>query len=197
MGTDIHLFAEKVMDSTWVPLQRFNWYTDDAGEWYSIPDEDELYIDRDYHLFAFLAGVRDDEQTQKFPLKGIPEDANEEIRKAFKLWSHGAHSASFLTLTELKSIDWDNDTISYTGMMAHAEALKLTESLLTESPRWDLLDDLAEWMGPRMKNPTEFTIDVPIQVLFRSFYEKVVMGLDDLKGDLSDDQIRIVFWFDN
>ena len=197
MGTDIHLFAEKKVINIWEPLQRLHWYIEEAVEWYSIPDEDELYIDRDYHLFGFLAGVRDYGNNQRFPMKGIPHDVSREILKAFNIWGLDAHSASFLTLSELKSIDWDNDIISYSGIMAQKELLKLTESLQTESPRWELLNDLADWMGPRMKSPTEFTIEVPIRVLFRSFYEKVVMGLDQLKGNLSDDQIRIVFWFDN
>lgn len=83
MGCDIHLFAEVKI----------------AGKWhvYSHPE-----IDRNYELFGFMAGVRDHDITPIAAPRGIPEDAAEVTRLAFK--SDDGHTPSWLAGAELEAV---------------------------------------------------------------------------------------------
>jgi hypothetical protein len=81
------------------------------GEWYSAG---EWYVERDYELFAVLAGVRDD-----FPAppiskpRGVPKDASSAYR-GFKAQvsrerPRQVHTPSFVTLAEMLAYDLDQE----------------------------------------------------------------------------------------
>lgn len=83
MGTDIHAFMEMRADKDWV--------------FYSTHE----YLDRFYHLFAFLADVRNYvDIIPIFDPRGIPEDSCENIKKKFNR-GYEIHSASYFTYKEL------------------------------------------------------------------------------------------------
>lgn len=71
MGCDIHLFVEKRAGGAWVDI------TDRTGA-----DEPE----RDYILFACLAGVRNrTDLTPISELRGVPDDASARVRDYLRI----------------------------------------------------------------------------------------------------------------
>jgi hypothetical protein len=204
MGTDIHLHVEKKVKGKWVPAQGL--LKDEDGDPY-LPLPDELYSERNYLLFGFLAGVRF-EEVQHFAVKGFPTDASPEITKIFEKWGPDAHTPSYLTFEELNSVDWDNYTIKCFGYVAEeyqeiferelAKPIHKRNYLLIEALNYypdDINGKHCEW-------------DAPIRYAFREFYEKVVEDLflylpywdyeeDEDGEDFDPSNVRIVFWFDN
>jgi hypothetical protein len=113
MGCDIHLFVEKKKWGKWVSCDE--WREDDCCDDKVMRLHRPIYRERDYTTFAMLAGVRSWLTIdQKFPTKGFPKDASKEVRKLYNVYGGNgehsdAHSASYLTLTELKAIDWTKE----------------------------------------------------------------------------------------
>lgn len=97
MGCDIHVYKEKRIDGQWVSTDK--WENDGKEDYWFT--ENAVYSDRNYDLFALLAGVRGD-----FPVswvaKGEPEDASPEVARVIKNWDSDGHNHSHLTLKELK-----------------------------------------------------------------------------------------------
>jgi hypothetical protein len=97
MGCDIHAMIERRAT-----------HKGDSGEpelwpwWINSGDPD---LNRDYTLFGILAGVRDDSVTPISEPRGIPEDASSVMKAWHESWGVDAHSASFVTLSELVSYD--------------------------------------------------------------------------------------------
>jgi len=100
MGCDMRAMMERRnKDATWL------------GEWFSAG---ELYVERDYELFAVLAGVRDD-----FPAppisrpRGIPKDCSSAyrgfVRQVSRELPGAVHSHSWVTLAELLAYDLDQE----------------------------------------------------------------------------------------
>ena len=86
MGCDIHAFIEKQIKPD--------------GHWQSR--KEELYIGRDYDLFALLADVRNYHSIPAIALpKGIPNNSSQRIQKEYARWDSDAHSASYLTASAL------------------------------------------------------------------------------------------------
>jgi hypothetical protein len=86
MGSDIHLHIEK---------------KNKEGRWEAFPiDELLLPDDRDYEVFAFLAGVRGYSKWGKIQDRGFPGDS--EVNQA----DLGDHSFTHATLYELIHAPW-------------------------------------------------------------------------------------------
>lgn len=115
MGCDIHFFVERKEDGIWKSCD--TWVEED-GYCYNR-DSDRYYSDRNYHLFAILADVRNylrcviGDSDEKFtPIaepKGFPEDASREVASYYND-SHFAgdlHSPTWYTLKELEDFDWN------------------------------------------------------------------------------------------
>lgn len=117
MGCDIHLFAEKKNgNGQWESVDKwsnnpeygkYDWYEPE----FEIKREDRFYTDgRNYNLFCALAGARMWEflgdPIMVSPPKGFPEDGSQQVRKEFEDMAGDAHTASWLTLKELKDFDW-------------------------------------------------------------------------------------------
>lgn len=113
MGCDIHLFAEKKVNNKWKNIDEWK-----ENKYYKdYPDEEEEFEQvpfysggRLYNLFSALAGVRSQSfnnpsEPISYP-KGIPDDCDKLTRKEYDRYSSDAHSASYLTLSELKKYDW-------------------------------------------------------------------------------------------
>jgi hypothetical protein len=113
MGCDIHTYIEKKKNGVWVPAQGFMLTGNYEPDIPDVPVHD-TYYKRDYCLFGFLAGVRYP-QFKRFEPKGFPEDASEEVKRIFDYWGSDAHTPSYLTQEELKSVDWDTEEINCYG----------------------------------------------------------------------------------
>lgn len=101
MGCDIHSFAEVLTDGTWVQAHGVS----PEAEW---PDEvDEVFLDRDYGLFGFLADVRNYSHSPVIAEpRGLPDDVSAAIREEHDEFGE-SHGASWLTLAELFAYDYD------------------------------------------------------------------------------------------
>lgn len=94
MGCDIHLYIEKKVRGKWVPFKE-------------IP-EDDYPDDRDYNVFALLAGVRGRHEKTYFAERGIPLDTSyKENRGDEDFCWLGDHSFTYATIHELKKVKWD------------------------------------------------------------------------------------------
>jgi hypothetical protein len=91
MGCDIHSYAEKKTDNRWkmIPdLNPFDW--------------------RSYGMYGFLANVRNYSAVPPISEpRGLPDDASEDVKDKKEYWDTDAHSASWLSLTELLGFDYD------------------------------------------------------------------------------------------
>lgn len=105
MGTDIHIQVEvyRKLEGRWVWINNF--LPPYINKTKYIP----ISINRDYHLFAILAGVRNSwGLTPISEPKGLPKDINLDLYEASKEDPDilGEHSFSYLTVTELKEYNW-------------------------------------------------------------------------------------------
>jgi len=97
MGCDINLYIEHKVKGKWVP------FTD-------IPCS-EYPNDRNYSVFALLAGVRGKPKKIYFPNRGIPPDCSYIENKAAHIDTNfcwlGEHSFTHATIHEFKKVDWE------------------------------------------------------------------------------------------
>jgi hypothetical protein len=137
MGCDIHMHYEIRTTVGWWPFKRtiwkhFDWraphvlgtYEDGSIEydWDGIR-KDPLALDRNYDLFALLAGVRNYHLANpiSFP-RGLPSDVTSEVlRESDRMGSDG-HSHSWLSLREVTEFNYDK-VISDRCSDTHREAI--------------------------------------------------------------------------
>ena len=103
MGCDIHLYSETKKNDAWVADDADSFFDKkEEGEDYPEVGMNSPYGDRNYELFGLLSvGVRR-VYAESFPQRGMPTDASEEVARLYEHWGGDAHSASYLTLAELK-----------------------------------------------------------------------------------------------
>lgn len=184
MGCDIHAFAERKSEGKWKQIKR-EFKHNTFGEGYYF--EDELDMGRNYELFAFLADVRNSDGI--IPIsqpKGIPEDASLGYLAEVEDWDGDGHSHSYFTLAELKTIPRKllNQKINDRRIIL----AKDDKGQVTETCRGTNGKNLGE-VGER-KIFTLFQRDkTPIQTLIEE--------LEEVRYENEDDEIRLVFFFDN
>lgn len=157
MGTDIHMYVERLVGGKWEratpapwtcpwcggsgkgPRNESCWYCDGEGK------TDAEYGERNYDLFAMLAGVRNgvgfagcDLSDGFVPLsepRGIPEDTSiveVDSEGDDSVWL-GDHSYSYATLAEVLAYDYERTT-NLRGVVSRAEYIKWVESGRTGGP---------------------------------------------------------------
>jgi hypothetical protein len=100
VGCDIHIILETKNEAgKWVGEQHYNGISAEA---LGIDKEDRRYVfwqilNRNYPLFAKLAGVRGDGPEPR----GLPDDASELSRMVIDSWGLDAHSVSWGLLSEV------------------------------------------------------------------------------------------------
>ncbi len=119
MGCDIHLWVEVYENDMWIQPPEFMmknpYYRPNSND----DDDDErekmrqvpFYKDRNYALFAILAGVRDS-MNQIVPIsyaRGMPLNASPEFRRKVDSWGVDGHSHSWHSLDILEDYDWDRE----------------------------------------------------------------------------------------
>lgn len=170
MGCDIHPFAEVRRNGTWHMVGDVFPLDDWAADYYKKTHGNKPFDNRDYSVFGFLANVRNySDITPLSKPKGLPEDMSAEVRSGCEDYDH---SASWLTLRELLSVDYD----------APVEDRRVTRQIrpnvfhggCTAEPGGGTMTTLREFLG------TQF-----------------MSHLEILKTLGNPDDVRVVFWFDS
>lgn len=199
MGCDIHMFVEfKSKDGNWKhgdyykKNQNYEKGSEYNGNEFEIL---ELHGNRDYHLFSTLAGVRDYSGKIK-PVaepKGLPEDVTECVKSISEEWDSDGHTHSFLSLRELRSYDSKNHKITVTGLLNRQQRIDLENGILpdewcqgTNQPD----HERREW---QYENETLKPLIVKLQQRAKEIFQ-YEWNEYDFKND---ENIRIVFFFDN
>ena len=202
MGCDIHMYTEvnKSISGNEQWVNSDNWRLNPY--WEGVHDDDEpeyeisaLYRERNYSLFAALAGVRDySEGTPSMgDPKGLPNDTCSHIKKESDSWGSDGHSHSYWTLRELREFQDKHKTIKHSGFITEDAAKKLDSG--EETPN--------SWCQGSSR-PMEYREwEEECEIL-----KPVIDALDERMRDVlciwdkeehfdMEEKIRIVFWFDN
>jgi hypothetical protein len=122
MGCDIHFYVERHVDGAWQSADTWekSKYADEDSDALSVDYEKAFYNDRNYNLFSILADVRNGrgfagvKTGEGFnpiaPPRGVPEDACPEYRALQEAYGCDGHSHSYVTLAELLSYDWTQES---------------------------------------------------------------------------------------
>jgi hypothetical protein len=154
MGCDIHSFAEK---------------KDEDGNWEVLPDFEPFEV-RSYRVYGWLANVRNySALTPIAERRGFPEDASPDVKEDYESWDCNAHSASWLSLEELLSFNYD----------ATCEDRRVTREI---SPNF--------FDGGQTCEAGEGT-QTTYREFFGDYFFKDLEKLKELGAE------RVVFWFDN
>lgn len=205
MGCDIHMYVEykkefKSQEITkWIPGDYFKpnpykgMYEDDED-----PDMErmELYGSRNYALFSTLAGVRDysEQITPVSDPKGTPDDCCDYIKSEKDRWNSDGHTHSWLTLKELKDYQSGNPVLIQTGLISPSAVIKFDkEGILPDS--WCQGTNQEGWERRTWSVPNEELIPL-IELLHKRAKELMQYDWQDYDPK-NDENIRIVFWFDN
>ena len=210
MGTDIHMYMEVLEEVKGQPIwiNADDWrvnryrikYPGDEGEEGTFTVKN-IYDDRNYGVFAILAGMRNDDGWEPISgPRGLPSDISEHTRAIWE--ERGEHTPSWLTLREILSYDWKK-TVYKTKMVSKetADAYRKDGTLPIGYCTWTNQDS---WE----------TLTWPIttgEVAMR-FLRKVIPRLKEEARKLRKwdresrtyeseknhyNHVRIVFWFDS
>lgn len=118
MGCDIHLFVEQMIDGKWVSIDQWekvdNKKDNEQGLYYDVPWGKEFYHDRNYKLFALLAGVRNHCELEPISdPKGQPNNLSPRVKAMFDYYKGDGHNHSWYTLKEILDFDWTQKVKRY------------------------------------------------------------------------------------
>lgn len=168
MGCDIHAMIE---------------CKDEYGFWNNCGDP---CIGRDYELFAVLAGVRNDGYGVKpiAELRGVDEGSCGPFRAWVERWDADAHSASWVTLAEMKAYDLEQEINDSHLVLRRDEAGRITRTCAATTGK-----HLGE-VGKRKV----------FGIWGRDHWDSIIVELESVKTKHkieSDQDVRLVFFFDN
>ena len=213
MGCDIHVMTERKRTwsdgtSQWSNVDNFRF--NDWSDKYKEEGEREfqvepIYHGRNYELFSFLADVRNYGGNESFGFdRGFPEDAHRITRKEYEGWGCDAHTPGYCTLKELKEAASRVKTIRREGAVSKEEADRYRET--GQAPDY-WAQGVGCWHGiaPEYQDKFEWMVwedevtcfDRLIQAIEERKVDVFFWGHADRDDGSEDDNIRIVFWFDN
>lgn len=173
MGCDIHAYSE---------IKKYGWEFKGA-----------VSSNRDYVFFGLIAGVRKPE-IKIYDAKGFPENASIKSKAIYDLWSGDAHSASFLTLAELKAID-KSKMIKISGMMDREQLKKCKADFAAGNYDSEHLYPYCQ--GTNITTHEHFELEMPV-ISKTNSVQNWIEELEKIKpADATDEQVRVVFFFDN
>ena len=148
--------------------------------WLCAGDPD---IGRDYELFAVLAGVRNSYDLKPISEpKGLPENVSRIFSAYAEHWNSDGHSASWVDLVEMKGYDLSQEIDDQHLILSRDESGKITSTCGGTT---------GEHLGPVGKR-TIFGL------WGREFWDGLIAFMEKQKHeDQTDEQIRLVFFFDN
>lgn len=138
-------------------------------------------IDRDYTIFSILANVRNyDEIPFISEPRGKPQECSTEFEAFLEWWSGDAHSVSWITLEEIKSYD--------TNQKFYDHSL-----ILGKDEEGNIISTCRGTNGEHMGEVGETTI---FGVWGNNQWKSLIEKMEKAKVN-NDDNIRLVFFFDN
>lgn len=103
MGTDIHFFVEAYADGKWHSVDK--WLMPNKhDDFIRVPMDKCYYINRNYYLFGYLAGLRCELEDALALPRGLPPGLSHEVLTCYLDWESNAHSESYYLLSELLSV---------------------------------------------------------------------------------------------
>ena len=173
-----------------------------------------IYSGRNYDLFAILANVRNKYGFRPISMpKGLPEDISETVKLEAEEWAGDGHSHSYHTLQDLLDYDWKQET-KHRGWVDEKTYKNFKETgnpyphsrevsgmnvvHLTNKQ----MDDLIAGKVLRQEGKRYYT-----QIEWKETYEEsagnfvseTIPALQTIAEEhgVSNDEVRIVFWFDS
>lgn len=198
MGCDIHVYAE---------YRYPNWQGQESYCWML---GDKIQVERDYYLFALIANVRTyADNVAIYPERGIPQDISlgtlveftspatqqefdeAEIKNRWQLGDYlrvrswDWHSATWLTSAEMREV-----------LRVHQERIEESHRKEREAgvPRY-LLGDGADSQNPEMI--AKLTAWWEESLVYKPHTELAKWTAENQSHRGSDDDYRVVMWFDN
>ena len=206
MGCDIHVFVESRArrdddDGTWYNRDHFTInYGYEVGREFELGamyEQVPIYNNRNYDLFALLAGVRS--SSNIVPIdepRGIPDDVCEFIQSEFDKWHDDAHTPSFFTLAELKEASFKHKGTEQSWFISPEDAAALDERGIIPTEYYYASCDeprvRRSWVD--MQNPFDELIKGLERRMSEVFWCTHYSSTERIKYE---SKIRIVFWFDN
>lgn len=221
MGTDIHTVLEIRKNGTWeaLGLER-----DSYGYIMDPPDPAEvLPTDRNYNLFSIMADVRnsngyDEPRSRWVPIsepRGCPPDASPLVKDWMEEWGH---SHSYLTLADLKNYDYSSSTLrtglvgpdGYMQWKEHGRPNAWCGGLMGADVVFVSHEEMEQYISdPQLfslmkgvENSLVFTAvqwEVTAREAARKLVEDTIPYMESLvmENGLTDNDVRLVFWFDS
>lgn len=178
-----------------------------------------LYNGRNYNLFSMLAGVRNGYIsngntymiTPIDDARGVPSDASSAYKEYVDEWGRDGHSHSYFTMSELDDPSYWLDTERFGGYMApeafkrHVEQKNACYYICIDKERDTVIsnEEMMAYVESDKFDPfcnnllTFLEWDTPRFKLDSYFYNEVLGYLRNLGEKYGDDNVRIVFFFDN
>jgi hypothetical protein len=153
-----------------------------------------IYDGRDYALFAILADVRNDGKRKSitdYP-KGLPGDCSEAVKRLALEWGDDGHSHSYLNLRELKEYYKSTPHVVKSGMVSEEWAKIIDDGGVPNA--------YCKYTTNKKWKHKEWSIQNPIREIIENMEtrKKEVFSIyDNLEHPEYDEDIRVVFWFDN
>lgn len=195
MGSDIRMFVEKRNQGKWESINgQF------SNETMDISYGDEFYFERNYELFAILAGVRNGEGVDgpgsghKFNQistpKGLPNDISHYVKFQYEKQAvdeFSTHDCSWLLLKELLEFDWTQ--------IAKVQAY-VSSQVADDFYKSGLIPNSIDC---KHKSNRVIKLGYPRIEWTSTYAERAGMFFDEVIPKLSSlgqpEEIRIVFWF--
>lgn len=169
MGCDIHGYLE----------------VKESGKWRC---EKEVPDGRSYDWFGILAGVRN--YVNAIPIsepRGIPNSLSKKVMEEIDDWQFDGHSHSWLTSKDFENYDWKQTFID--GRISTIE--KATGKELSK----------AVYTNPKFLDKERFELKSGLkrvaEELIPHFWVKFIAEMKELSKTYGDENVRIIFWFDN
>lgn len=213
MGCDIHAFVEvrkypfgddKREKGIWISVDKWTVDPDHIFDpeiypnRFHIDSKDAIYKGRDYNLFNILADVRPDGNIEPISQpKGLPADLSQEVKQVADYWDEDGHSHSYLTLAELLQYNWEEKVEVHDFVGSRQVAIEKYGEDVECHSIFDAVDLDGAFGGVYVKQWKARKETMP------AFME----AIERLKGFIEDsdrpywqtreEDIRLVFWFDN
>lgn len=193
MGCDIYLHIEKRTPS---------------GSWVQVEDVPDIYSDRNYYLYAILAGVRNEHGLDPidFP-RGVPSDVSHTVGQLSRKYP-GYHSHSHFTVKQLCEYDWNKqhavhgfvNVDGYRFFKEHGHPISYSRDVHGDNVEFITNDEMDTFIkDSSFDSAKSYHTNIQWQMSYANlagnFHHPFLSRLQELAGD-DTESLRIIFWFD-